>query len=217
MSDTIDALLQQATDRSAQLPAPITQGGAVQAARPQRAPSLDDMLTGGMTVENWLKVNENGLVVKVETDQALMDNLKVTIDMPEVVATQAIKYGSPPTYHKTFDGVMCADGQTLWTDAIEEGARFGSRPYPSADIPMTLAEDVVDRKGKVIMTAGQRLGYSLSTTNRDAFTKFLRTVTEQDLREAVVVVNLGYEVKTNKAKQTWGIVTFDCEGEAAPE
>ncbi len=219
MSGAIDNLINEAQERATQIgdQLPATTGGstAVATTGGGRAPSLDAMLTSGMNVENWLKVNENGLVIKVENDQALLDNINVYIDMKEVAATSAIKYGNPPKYHKTFDGVICADGQTLWTDALEEAARFGQKPYASADIPMTLNEDIVDKKGKVIMTKGQRIGYSLSTTNRDAFTKFLRQVTEEDLRNSVVDVKLGYEPKTNKNKQTWGIVTFESEGEHA--
>lgn len=218
VEEMISAAESKATEvnPAGQVPA-TTSGNAPATARQHRAPSLDDMMNSGMTVENWLKVNENGLVIKTDEGQVLLDNLKVSIDMTEVAATQAVKYGNPPTYHKTFDGQVCADGQTLWSDALEEAQRFGQRPYQSADIPMTLEENVNDKKGKTLMTVGQRIGYSLSTTNRDAFAKFLRAVNGDNLKEATVDVQLGYESKTNKNKQTWGIVTFELEGEKAPE
>ena len=216
----IDEMLNQAQNRSETIAgtelATTVQGG-LPTQRQAAAPSAEDFLRSGMTVENWLKVSEDGLKIKVENETALLDNLKVSIDMPEVAFTKAIKYGNPPVYHKTFDGILCADGSTLWTDALEEAARFNQRPYSSADIPMTLEEDVLGKGGKVLMTKGQRIGYSLSTTNKDAFAKFYKAVAEQNLTTAVVEVNLGYEAKSNKNNQNWGIVTFDSQGELAPQ
>lgn len=220
MSNQIDDMLNQAQNRSETITgtevSTITQGG-VPTQRQAAAPSAEDFLRSGMTVENWLKVSEDGLKIKVENDTALLSDLKVSIDMPEVAFTKAIKYGNPPVYHKTFDGVLCADGSTLWTDALEEAARFNQRPYSSADIPMTLEEDVIGKGGKVLMTKGQRIGYSLSTTNKDAFAKFYKQVAEMDLTTATVELTLGYESKSNKNNQTWGIVTFNEPSEQAPQ
>lgn len=220
MSNQIDEMLNQAQDRAATVSGTevsTTVQGGLPTQRQAAAPSAEDFLRSGMTVENWLKVSEDGLKIKVENDTALLDTLKVSIDMPEVAFTKAIKYGNPPTYHKTFDGVLCADGQTLWTDALEEAARFNQRPYSSADIPMTLEEDVLGKGGKVLMNKGQRIGYSLSTTNKEAFAKFYKAAAELNLTGAVVELNLGYEAKSNKNNQTWGIVTFNDPSEQAPQ
>lgn len=222
MSNQIDDMLNQASERSndvaqtqTSLPSTTVQGGLPTART--AAPSAEDFLRSGMTVENWLKVSEDGLKIKVENDTALLDKLAVSIDMSEVAFTKAIKYGNPPTYHKTYDGVVCADGQTLWTDALEEASRFSQKPYNSADIPMTLEEDVVGKGGKVLMTKGQRIGYSLSTTNKDAFAKFMRSITDAGIATAVIDTTLGYEAKSNKNNQNWGIVTFESNGELAPQ
>lgn len=218
MSD-IDNMLAQAEAGANQV---ANSGGGAVATRPANAPaayrppSLDDLDNRGMTVDHWLKVSEDGLKIKVENDTARLDELKVSIDMTEVTPATVIKYGQPPVYHKTYDGVICADGRTLWQDALAEAARYNQKPYPSADVPMTLEEDVV-AKGKTIAKAGERLGYSLSTTNREAYSKFQKQVNAEELRESVVEVNLGYQAKENKNKQTWGIVTFDLVGEKAPD
>jgi hypothetical protein len=80
---------------------------------------------------------------------------------------------------------------------------------------MTLNEDIKTSKGEVALEAGTRIGYSLSTTNREAFAKFLREVNEQNLRHSTVLVKLGYEPKKNKKGNIWGIVTFELLGENA--
>lgn len=222
MSNQIDDMLNQAADAAQNVAATntsiVTSNGNVPATHaPVAAPSQDDFLRSGMTVDNWLKVSEDGLKIKVDNDTALLDTLKVSIDMSEVAYTKAIKFGNPPTYHKTFDGIICADGSTLWTDALEQASRFNQRPYSSADIPMTLEEPVVGKGGKVLMEAGQRIGYSLSTTNKDAFAKLVRQATTDGLSTATLDVTLGYEAKSNKNNQNWGIVTFAYEGEKAPD
>ncbi len=221
MSNQIDEMLKQAETRSEDIASNValttTSQGGMPTQRQAAPPSAEDFLRAGMTVENWLKVSEDGLKIKVENDTALLDTLAVSIDIPEVSFTKAIKYGNPPVYHKTSDGVICADGSTLWTDALEEAARFNQRPYASADIPMTLEEPVLGKGGKVLMEKGQRIGYSLSTTNKDAFAKFYKSVAEQDLTGSVVATKLGYESRSNKNNQTWGIVTFENEGELAPQ
>lgn len=215
MSSQIDDMLNQAANRAADVsvPATIAQGGLPTARTAAPAPSAEDFLRSGMTVDNWLKVSEDGLKIKTDAGSALLETLKVSIDMSEVAFTKAIKYGNPPTYHKTLDGVICADGETLWQDALEEAARFGQKPYSSADIPMTLLEPVA----KAGMEAGQRIGYSLSTTNKDAFARFLRQITGEGIGSAVIDVTLGYEARSNKNNQTWGIVLFNSNGEYNPD
>lgn len=211
--NAIDELINQAETKSAEV---TDQVPALQNQQTQQVvrPSLDNLMNSGMNVETYLKVSEDGLKVVVDNKSTLFDNVEVTIDMAEVIATTAIKWGNPPQYHKTFDGLMCADGQTKWAEALELGNRFGATPYASSDIPMTLNEDIKGKNGEVVLEAGTRIGYSLSTTNREAFAKFLRETNDQNLRHSTVLVKLGYEAKTNKNKNVWGIVTFELLGEA---
>ena len=212
--NAIDELINQAETKSAEVTGndqvPATQNQHTDLAR---RPSLDNLMSSGMSVELYLKVSEDGLKVVVDNKSTLFENVEVTIDMKEVIATEAIKWGNPAVYNKTFDGIMAADGTTKWTDILEMGQRFGATPYASSDIPMTLNEDIKNAKGEVVLQAGTRIGYSLSTTNREAFAKFLREVNEQNLRHSTVLAKLGYEAKTNKKNNVWGIVTFELLGE----
>lgn len=216
MSNQIDNLINEAQTRSAEVQTSTSQevARADQHADIARKPSLDNLMNSGMSVDTYLKVSEDGLKFAADNKTALFESTEVTINMSEVLATEAIKWGNPPQYYKTYDGIMCADNTTKWTEALELGARFGATPYASSDIPFTLNEDVSNNKNEVVVSAGTRAGYSLSTTNREAFARFLREVNEQNLRHSTVLVKIGYEAKTNKKGNVWGIVTFELLGEA---
>ena len=211
----IDQLINQAETRSAEVTTDQVPATQNQHTDITRRPSLDNLMNSGMNVELYLKVSEDGLKVVVDNKSTLFENTEVVINMNEVIATEAIKWGNPAVYNKTYDGILAADGTTKWTDILEMGQRFGATPYASSDIPMTLNEDIKNSKGEVVVEAGTRIAYSLSTTNREAFARFLRDVNEQNLRHSTVLVKLGYEAKTNKNKNVWGIVTFELLGENA--
>lgn len=218
MSNAIDQMIANAENRSTEVATTTQQPTQLQTYQPQqsRAPSLDDLSTSSIIVDGYLKVKEFGLVVSDGKKEVLISNLLVNIDQKEVVATTVIKMGNPATYYKTFNGITCADGATTWAEAIERGARFNppATPYASADIPMTLLEDVKANDGSIIYEKGQRLGYSLSTTNKAAFAKYRQQLGGLDLLNDVVETRLGYEKRTNKANNTWGIVTFEALGRA---
>lgn len=211
--NSIDQLINEAETQASQVD--TNTGGEVavrQESQVARKPSLDNLMNSGMTVDDYLKVSEDGLKVVVDNKSTLFDNLDVTIDMKEVTSTEVIKYGNPAKYEKTFDGVVTTEGRK-WTDAIETGARFNATPYSSADIPFTLDEPIIGKGNAEVYPVGTRLGYSLSTTNREAFAKFLRDINDQNLRHQKVKARLGYEVKKSK-DYTWGIVTFELIGAA---
>lgn len=212
--NAIDQLINDAENQASEVES--TTGGEVavrqETSQVARRPSLDNLTNSGMTVDDYLKVSEDGLKVVVENKSTLFDNLDVTIDMKEVTPTEVIKYGNPAKYEKSFDGVVTTEGRR-WTDAIETGARFNATPYSSADIPFTLDEPIIGKANAEVYPVGTRLGYSLSTTNREAFAKFMRDVNDQNLRHQKVKVRLGYEVKKSK-DYTWGVVTFELLGVA---
>ena len=169
--------------------------------------TMDDMATGSIQVDSWLGVKEHGFVVG--PDKVLVtDELIVTLDLTAIAPHKAVKFGNPATYLKTYDGVTCATGGS-WESALARAARIdpNSREYPSCDLPMTLTHDVV-AKGKTVAPLGERLGISLSTTNWGAWRTFYDTCTKAGLAGQVVKVKLGYERRTNRNNNVWGIVTF---------
>lgn len=202
---------------------PATQGtapgGAVAVAQPAQKLSMETLAAGSMNVDNWLKVKEFGLLIG--DDKTLIQTLKVALDMTEGVGfmpKKSIKYGNPVEYKHTYDGVNAADGGT-WEQAVAVARSVSptAREYRSVDLPFILLEDAKGPKDVVICPKGQRLGHSTATTNWAAFEAFYREVAAAGLLGKMVEIELGYESKTNKNSQSWGVITFKLIGEVQEE
>jgi hypothetical protein len=175
--------------------------------------SLDDISTGSMNVDEYLKVKEFGLLIGNSTK--LIQSITVEIDMTEVAVCEVCKAGNPAQYVKTFNGVDCTTGGT-WPAAVERMQRIDpkARPYKSADIPMTLVDNAVAVDNSVILEAGKRIGHSLSTTNRGNFQTLLKEIADAGQTNGVVQVKITAEPKSNKNGNTWGVLAFQLLEEA---
>lgn len=197
------------------LPAPANEPAAgvpaVNSGGPSR--SLADHLQGGMSVDDFLKVKDEFLMIG--GDRTKFEKIAVIIDLSAVQPTMAVKYGNPPTYHKTFNGETTDRGLS-WRQVCSEALKVDplrGTPYRSVDIPMVLAEDLNDPKtGKTIFTAGMRIGYSTPTTGLGEFEALFREATKNGLQNERVTVDLGSKVRSNKNGQSWGVVTFTLTG-----
>lgn len=174
---------------------------------------LDDLDNGGMSVDGYWKVKAEGL--KVDDKPGLIETAVVTIKMNEVQVCQAVKYGNPAQYEKTYDGVRTAKGGD-WAAACARAKQADpsnrSDPYVSADIPMTVYEDVKDSKSTLVAEKGKRLGYGLSTTNLANFRDFKKEVEAKGLMNETLIVVIGAQRRTNKAGNEWGVMTFTLVG-----
>ena len=206
-----------ANETTPNLPAPANEPAAGLPAVNSGAPSrsLADHLQGGMSVDEYLKVKDEFLMIG--GDRTKFEKIAVMIDLGTVQPTMAIKYGNPPTYHKTFNGET-TDRGLPWKQVCLEALKVDpvrGTPYRSVDIPMTLAEDLVDPKtSKAVFTAGTRIGYSTPTTGLGEFEALFREATKYGLQSERVIVHLGSKVRSNKNGQSWGVVTFTLVGAA---
>lgn len=196
-----------------------TSSNGVQSYAPVQAPSLDMMASGPSSVDAYLKVKFDGL--KIGDKPGLIDSIRVAIDMSpsagEMVAANAVKYGDPAVYLKSYDGINCTTGGT-WAEAIQKAKLIDPKanPYMSCDIAMTLIEDAKDLKGQVASPAGTRLGHSTSTTNRANAAELIRAVKEAGLSDEVVEVIVTAQQRTNPKGQEWGVLKFQLVGAYAP-
>lgn len=192
---------------------PTTGQGGVATYSAPKAPSVDDLMTGSMNVDGYLKVKENTLLI--DNKPNLIETIKVKIDMKELMPFTGIKYGNPVVYQKTYDGITAASGGS-WADALAKAQRIDPqvRPYMGADLQMELTEDAKDVKGAKVADAGLRLGHSTSTTNRNELASFLKTVKEAGYMNESVEVEIGFKRMTNKNGQSWGLLTFKLLGVA---
>ena len=191
------------------------QAGSVSTYVAPSAPSLMDLTQGAMSVDEYLKVKEFGLLIGSKPN--LIESMRVAIDTTEMQGFTGVRYsvGGNVQYLKTYDNINCASGGT-WAAAVQKAqmADPTCRPYTGADFAATLLEDAKDAKGAVVAEAGVRVGHSTSITNKAAMGDFIKKINEAGLMGSVVEAKLGYKPMTNKNGNTWGIITFELLGAA---
>ena len=195
--------------------ATVSQGSTAVAMAPVpgKALSMETLATGSINVDQWVKVKEFGLLIG--DNKALIDTMKVSISMIDgrgFVPKLSIKAGNPAQYWSTTDGTTCP-GVGTWDQAQQKALSLDpkARSYRSVDLPMTLLEPAVS-KGVEIAKAGTILGHTTSTTNWKNWEQFYKDVADAGLMGQTVQVELGFEPKTNKANNNWGVVSFKLLG-----
>lgn len=218
MSTIDDAIAKAKANAANSVPSTQVEGSAVSA--PRAAPlGLDDMLAGGITVDAWIKVSEYGL--NVGTDKTLFETLPVTLNLADVAYCYSVRFGNPAQYDKTYDRYTSVKGKA-WSTVLAEAQRVDDKAseFRSADLPFVLRESLTNKKGEEIIAKGSTIGHSLSITGWKSFQDFVKALTNLGLdpRNAVVDLDLGFEVRTN-SKGTWGILKFDnpVQSEDEPE
>ena len=95
-------------------------------AMPGKPLGMSDLMSGGISVDHWLKVKDDGLIIgDNRTDK--LDNIVVEIDMSAVQVAYAVKYDQGKVYKKSYDGVTTVGGGS-WADTVAMAAR---RPWSS--------------------------------------------------------------------------------------
>lgn len=216
VSDAVAAAIAEAQAKAAALIAaqsnnlPAVQAGstAVAAPQPGRRMTMDDPDNSRLAVDSWLGVKEHGFLVGPNKD-LYTDEILVEIDLNAVARNESIKFGNPATYLKTYDGVTCASGGS-WQAAIDRAQRVDpkAQPYPAADIPMRVLHDLKVKGKAAVVEEGQMIGYTTPTTGFANFKAFWSACTTAGLAGQTVKAKLGYEKRTNKNGNVWGVVTF---------
>ena len=214
MQDAIAAAVLAATQMaSTQASAVAVKTENVPATMTRGAPLTMNDMVGGLSVDSWLAVSEDGLKAGKEKKLVKDDFIDVTIDLNAVQLCMAIKYGNPAIYKKTYDRVSDVAGGS-WAESVSRAQRADpkAREYRSADVPMTLLNDVLDTKGVVLLEAGTTLGYSIPTTGWSEFEKFIKAATLGGFGTAgngqTLPVKLGSVPRKNTAGNNWGVVSF---------
>ena len=210
----IEAAKAEATKTGAVAAAP--QGGAVQNYEAPRKYTLDDLQGSGLNPDIYVSIDKHGLAFKGK--EGLVDSMEVTIDLARGIHVfEAIRFGDPVQYVKTYDGVRSEQGGS-WSEAVRKAqiADPKTRPYQGADIAMEATHDALNSKGAVLVEKGTVIGLSTSVTARANLKAFTDMCKQQGLDGKTVLVRLSVEAKTN-AKGSWGIPVFELLGEANPE
>lgn len=171
--------------------------------------TMDDLATGTMAVDDFLKVSQYGLLVGKEAKKPV-ETFKAKLKMVEgvgYVPNLTIKFGqNPVNYVKTYDEAKTLNGKS-WQAELERISRIDSnaKPYPAADIALTLLEDAG------AMKAGQCIGHTTATTSFKHFKKLVEEVREAGLTGKEVEVEVGYEARS-KNNNNWGELKFKLIG-----
>lgn len=193
----------------AAVPAPANSNvpATAPAGMPARRLTEADMIGQSMAVDEWINVNENGLVIGKNKSLILAETVLVGIDLEAVAYSQAIKFGNPARYRKTYDLVNDSQGGS-WADTVAMAQRTDqkARPYRAADIPMVLLETVKVKGGAAPIEIGTVIGYSTSTTGFAKWDAFISDARRKALAGRVKV-RLGYEVRSGNGN-TWGVITY---------
>lgn len=189
--------------------------------------SMESVAGGGITVDAWFKVEKDGL--RIGDSKVKFTDMPVTLDMTDgmgFIVKKGIKGGNPAQYAYTVDEVTAVAGGS-WTDACARirtlvGAQAAS-PYRCVDLPFDVPEDFAvthlpvgakEAVTEVVAKAGQRLGYTTSTTNWGAWEKFYRDVVAAGLMGKKVLLTVGFDYRTNPKGNEWGTMSFKLIGDA---
>lgn len=189
----------------------VSGGTSLAPVTPGRTMTAEDLMTGDMSVDTWLKVKDTGIYIG--QSKSALEELVVEIDMSRIGWCMCIKGGNPAVYKKTYDQVTTIGSTKSWEASIAELQRIDARarPYRSADIVMLPVNDVMDPKKpkEVLVEADKKVGHSLSTTNWGNFRAFYDEVKAKGLQASVVKVRLGYESRSKPGVNDWGVLTFE--------
>lgn len=231
MTDPIAAAMAAAAAQAAATPA-ATSTTAVAATTDQttavattgQAISMESLMIGSMTVDGWIKPKEFGLLIGDKAE--IIPKLKVMLDMTEGVGfipKMAIKGGNPAQYAYTTNGATAIGGGS-WPAAQERIRQLDPKAaaYRAVDLPFTLLEDAMgfapgNQTPVELAKAGQRLGYTTSTTNWANWETFYRECLNKGLKDKRVELFIGAQKRTNKNNNVWGVMTFELIGEVVSD
>jgi hypothetical protein len=221
MSDPIAEALARAAAAAAANPIQSTgtavvaaQQGAVAPVGPAAVPqklSMESMSQGGMSVDKWFKVTEDG--IKIGDSKLITKPILARITMTEgsgFILKMGIKGGNPAQYVYTTDMVNAVGGGT-WEggQARIRALDPSARPYRAVDLPFTLAEDTQDATNAVVGKEGDVIGYTTPTTNWANWVQFHKEVGDAGLMGTEVTVKLTSQPRSNKNNNKWGVMAFE--------
>jgi len=185
---------------------PAVQQSSVPANRPSLTSLVD---SAGISVDEYLTVKEGGF--RLGDMKGYFNEFEAELDMTEVVSIFQVRAnrGGQTTFIKSYDGVMTPQGQNFQqaTAQLQSSHEKVDGPYQTAEIPVTLLNDVTD--GKVTVEAGTTVGITPSITGVKFFTKFVKKLRSEGLEDATVKVKIIHTPQSNAKGNEWGVCAFE--------
>lgn len=193
----------------------IIEGSATNVA-PARAPAgaamtLDDMDSGSLSVDVWLKLSEHGFTIG--DNSTMFDEIKVGIIAENLNPHRSVRctVGTDTKYFRSTDGQTEARTGRPWGDVVAECMRRDEKctgDYVTTDIPLIAMEQLVCKKTKaVLVEVGQLIGTTIPMTGVKYFTPFRKNVLQRNPRDAVMVGKITH-LRLEKGTNKWGVIDF---------
>lgn len=212
----LTAVLDQAKAAAAQVQTPaVYQPQASAPVAPARPVSMMEMLAeGGMSVKAYMKVDKPGFTIGSDTS-VYHKEFPVEFRLGDAKPFYGIRYGNPAKYLRSIDRVTETRSRRPWTAALEEAQRLDPKckgDYRAVEIPFTVLADIQDDKKKVLVEAGEAIGWTSSITNWKPFEEFIKPyfvqlgagqITEDTILRGKIVHQQG-----KSDANVWGLVTF---------
>ncbi|MDR3436477.1 hypothetical protein [Telmatospirillum sp.] len=172
--------------------------------------TTDDVVGSVFNVEHYIKFTETGHI-QIGAGTDLHKLLKVTLSLPEIAPGWGIRYGNPPIYIRTTDGVTTDRGGN-WGEEVDRGRRIDPRcqPFNSWQLPFTLLEDAEPAK------AGARVGYSTVWSSFKAFKDIFDKSVALYGKDATVELEISCQA-VNQPGKKFGLAVFKLIGEVTQE
>lgn len=214
-NSALDRVMGQAENAAANFTPPaVAQGAAlapVTAPGALAKPSMESFAeAGGISVDEYLRMDQAGFQIGTDMKK-YFDEMIVELDMNEVVPIYSARgeVGGNTKFIKSYDGVTTPNGQNFQQALAHlEATTKCSGIYQSAEIPVTLLEDIRTADG-VTVPAETRIGITPSVTGFKEFQSFVRTLTKQGNQNAVVKVKVKHLMRTNRNNNKWGVAQFE--------
>lgn len=192
-----------AAPNQSQAPAPVASGSPL---------DLDDMLSGGVSVDHWVKMTPFGIVIGDKIKP--VDTIEVYLNMDEIAYCYQIKYqlNGAAKYHRSYDRVTDAGGGS-WMQTIQQAQQIDPKAYEyrSAEIPVINAVDILGKDGKTVaIKAGDTLGVTLPTTGWKPFQSFVQALARKNIdpKSASIKLTLGHKVMQKAGVNDWAVPEF---------
>lgn len=220
-NSALDQIMDQAEQAAGNHPAPVPMANNLPTPANDTGvgalakPTMDDFLDGGMDVDAYFRVKPEGFRIGDDM-QGLIEELTVEIDLSEIAPIYSFRceLGGSTKFIKSYNGTTTPDNKNFQAE-VDRLTRLGEKPsgvYQSAEVPVTLLEDLADPKkgSSLVITEGTRVGYTPSVTAFKPLQSFLKRLRQQDpsLLQQTVTVKLTH-VKRKKGNFEWGVLNFE--------
>ena len=182
---------------------------------PARPVSMMEMLAeGGMSVKAYMKVDKPGFTIGSDTS-VYHKEFPVEFRLGDAKPFYGIRFGNPAKYLRSIDRVTETRTRRSWTLALEEAQRLDPKcrgDYRAVEIPFTVLADIQDDKKKVLVEAGEAIGWTSSITNWKPFEDFIKPYFAQlaagQITEDTVLRGRIVHQQSKSDANVWGTVTF---------